>query len=201
MRGPPHLVLRVDEARPGRRRRARAACPRSGGRPCRAAEHALPVARGELAGRRCPSPARWPPRRGRRPTSKLTSVLFQSKRTASIIALARVAAWRGRILWAVARAHAVRDPRAVRLPPRRDDALRARRARADPARLADRRSDRARRRAHRPGHRRLPERELRQRAGADHRAVRRRGRPAGRRARLARPARSSRTSCSCSAPR
>ena len=55
----------------------------------------------------------------------------------------------------------------------------------DPARVADRRGDGARSRAHRPRRRRLPERELRQRAGADHRAVRRRRRVARRRARLA----------------
>ena len=76
--------------------------------------------------------------------------------------------------------------------------LAARRAR--PARVADRRGDRARRRAHRPRDRRLPERELRQRAGADHRPVRD---PDGcRMSSAARsPAASSRTSCSCSASR
>ena len=46
--------------------------------------------------------------------------------------------------------------------------------------------DRARGGAHRPGHRRLPQRELRERAGADRRALRGRREPAGRRARLAR---------------
>ena len=49
--------------------------------------------------------------------------------------------------------------------------LRARGDRARSARVADRRGDRARRRAHRAGHQRLPQRELRQRAGADHRAL------------------------------
>ena len=72
---------------------------------------------------------------------------------------------------------------------------------AHPARVADRRGDRARGRAHRPRHRRLPERELRQRARADHRALRGAQRPAAGRARLARRLASSRTCCSSSASR
>ena len=61
----------------------------------------------------------------------------------------------------------------------------ARRVRAHSARLADRRGDRARRRAHRAGNRRVPQRDLRQRAGADHRAARHQPGAAERRARLA----------------
>ena len=90
-----------------------------------------------------------------------------------------------RILFALARARSARDPPALRRGPRRDGRVRALRDRADPARVADRRGDRARSRAHGAGHRRLPERDLRERAGADHRAHRRpRGADRGR-ARLA----------------
>ena len=91
-----------------------------------------------------------------------------------------------------------RHRRPLRDRRRRRRSLRALRGGAHPAGLADRRGDRARGRAHGPGDRRLPERELRQRAGADHRAVRRLGRLARGRARVARSAASSRTSCSCS---
>ncbi len=50
--------------------------------------------------------------------------------------------------------------------------VRPRRALARPTRVADRRSDRAGGAPHGPGDRRLPERDVRQRAGADHRAAR-----------------------------
>ena len=56
---------------------------------------------------------------------------------------------------------------------------------ADPARVADRRSDRACGRAHRPGDRRLPQRDVRERAGVDHRALRRSGDGVRGRARVA----------------
>ena len=51
--------------------------------------------------------------------------------------------------------------------------------------MADRRGDRARGRAHGARHRRLPQRHVRQRAGADHRPVRRQRGPDRGRARLA----------------
>ena len=95
--------------------------------------------------------------------------------------LARVAR---RLYLGVSRAHADRPLRALRRARERHGALRAVGARADPARLSDRRGDRARRRAHRLPDRRVPERELRQRARADHLAVRDQRQPARGRARL-----------------
>ena len=86
----------------------------------------------------------------------------------------------------IARARACHDPRGQAHGCRRRHALRARGDFPHPPRLADRGVDRARGRAHGARHRRLPQRELRQRAGADRRALRRRREPARRRARLAR---------------
>ncbi len=80
-------------------------------------------------------------------------------------------------------------PRSDRLRPRspggrRRAPVRRRVRRADPARLADRRGDRARRAPHGPGNRRLHQRHVRERARADHRALRGRRRPARGRPRL-----------------
>ena len=72
----------------------------------------------------------------------------------------------------VARPRADHDRTALRGASIRDGRVRPRRGLADPAGVADRRGDGARRRAHRPGYRRLPQRDLRQRAGAHHRADR-----------------------------
>ena len=92
-----------------------------------------------------------------------------------------------RILWALARPRARHDRASTSSrTPDETTAVRARVRCAHPARVADRRGDGARGRAHRPRHRRLPERELRQRAGADHRAPRGEQRPAAGRPRLAR---------------
>ena len=81
----------------------------------------------------------------------------------------------------------------------RSSCVSARRARA--ARVADRRGDRARGRAHGPRDRRLPQRELRQRAGADHRPVRDRRRARRTSSAVRSPGASSRICCSCSASR
>ena len=101
----------------------------------------------------------------------------------------------------VARARAAHDRAALPRAPAGDARVRPRRALARPARLADRRGDGARRRAHGTGDRRLPQRDVRQRAGAHHRADRRERWAHGGRARLTHGKRRSGTSCSSSAPR
>ena len=89
-----------------------------------------------------------------------------------------------RLLWASLALAPITILIDARCAPEQDAPLRARSLRADPARVVDRRSDRAGRRAHGPAHRRSPQRELRQRAGGDHRVHRCRRQSARRRARL-----------------
>ena len=79
---------------------------------------------------------------------------------------------------------------------RRGHALRARGDRAHSPRVADRRVDRARGGAHGARHRRLPQRELRQCARADHRALRHQRKSARSSCSDRSPAAWSRTSCS-----
>ena len=70
-----------------------------------------------------------------------------------------------------------------------------------PCAARDGRGHRGDRRSDRPGHRRPPERDVRQRAGADHRLLRAGRGAAGGREGVARRARSSATACSCWARR